>query len=117
MLVPVAGRPDPSPRQGNQSWLSWFVRCSHSKMEFARVTSDHVGPEPSGRVPTAEHDSPMLPSASGRPPPATGLDAPANVAAFFAWLLFECPADDYGAKDWDIQDSAHHAQWASSSSS
>ena len=50
---------------------------------------------------------------AGRPPPAAGLDAPENVAAFFAWLLFDCPADEFVSKDWDIQDAAHHARWAS----
>ncbi|KAK7232136.1 sepiapterin reductase [Aureococcus anophagefferens] len=36
-----------------------------------------------------------------------------NAAAFFAWLLFDCPADEFVSKDWDIQDAAHHARWAS----
>ena len=52
------------------------------------------------------------PSPSPRPPPDRGLDAPSNVAAFLNYLLFDCPDDDFGAKDHDIQDPEHHARWA-----
>ena len=46
-----------------------------------------------------------------RPPPARGLDNPANVAAFIAWLLTECPAGEFATRDWDIQDASHHRHW------
>jgi len=51
------------------------------------------------------------PPSGPRPPPARGLDTPENVAAFIAWLLLECPGDEFGAQDWDVQDPSHHARW------
>jgi len=49
--------------------------------------------------------------AAPRPPPAAGLDAPPNVAAFVSWLALSCPAEEFVSKDWDIQDASHHAAW------
>lgn len=54
--------------------------------------------------------APVAPAA--RPPPIEGLDAPENVARFFAFLLLETAADEFGARDWDIRDPAHHDRWA-----
>ena len=50
-------------------------------------------------------------AAGARPPPAGALDAPDNVAAFFAWLLLHTEAAEFSAKEWDIRDAAHHPRW------
>jgi hypothetical protein len=44
--------------------------------------------------------------------PVEGLNSPENVARFFAFLLFETSDDEFGEKDWDIRDEAHHGRWA-----
>ena len=35
-----------------------------------------------------------------------------NVARFFAFLLCDTNDDEFGEKDWDIRDDAHHGRWA-----
>ena len=49
---------------------------------------------------------------AGGPPPVEGLNSPENVARFFAFLLLETGDDEFGEKDWDIRDAAHHGRWA-----
>ena len=49
---------------------------------------------------------------AGGPPPVDGLNSPENVARFFAFLLLETSDDEFGEKDWDIRDEAHHGRWA-----
>ena len=49
---------------------------------------------------------------AGGPPPVDGLNSPENVARFFAFLLTETSDDEFGEKDWDIRDEAHHGRWA-----
>ena len=49
---------------------------------------------------------------AGGPPPVEGLNSPENVARFFAFLLLETDDDEFGEKDWDIRDEAHHGRWA-----
>ena len=44
--------------------------------------------------------------------PVDGLNSPENVARFFAFLLFDTNDDEFGEKDWDIRDEAHHGRWA-----
>ena len=44
--------------------------------------------------------------------PVDGLNSPENVARFFAFLLLETSDDEFGEKDWDIRDEAHHGRWA-----
>ena len=44
--------------------------------------------------------------------PVDGLNSPENVARFFAFLLHETGDDEFGEKDWDIRDEAHHGRWA-----
>ena len=44
--------------------------------------------------------------------PVEGLNSPENVARFFAFLLTETSDDEFGEKDWDIRDEAHHGRWA-----
>ena len=44
--------------------------------------------------------------------PVEGLNSPENVARFFAFLLFDTNDDEFGEKDWDIRDAAHHGRWA-----
>jgi benzil reductase ((S)-benzoin forming) len=39
------------------------------------------------------------------------LISPATVARFYRWLLTEVPADDYCARQWNIQDEFHHRFW------
>ena len=49
---------------------------------------------------------------AGGPPPVDGLNSPENVARFFAFLLWETSDDEFGERDWDIRDEAHHGRWA-----
>ena len=49
---------------------------------------------------------------AGGPPPVDGLNSPENVARFCAFLLLETSDDEFGEKDWDIRDEAHHGRWA-----
>ena len=49
---------------------------------------------------------------AGGPPPVDGLNSPENVARFFAFLLLETSDDEFGERDWDIRDEAHHGRWA-----
>lgn len=42
------------------------------------------------------------------------LLSPATVAKFLAWLLIETKADDFIKNDWNIYDTTHHHQWATS---
>ena len=44
--------------------------------------------------------------------PVEGLNSPENVARFFAFLLLETSDDEFGERDWDIRDAAHHGRWA-----
>ena len=44
--------------------------------------------------------------------PVEGLNSPENVARFFAFLLFDTNDDEFGERDWDIRDEAHHGRWA-----
>ena len=46
------------------------------------------------------------------PAQVDGLNSPENVARFFAFLLFDTNDDEFGEKDWDIRDEAHHGRWA-----
>lgn len=43
--------------------------------------------------------------------PEGGLISPATVARFYRWLLTEVPAEDYCARQWNIQDESHHEFW------
>ena len=47
----------------------------------------------------------------GRPPPAEGLDSPANVARFLLWLLTDTAEDEYASQEWNIADWTHHSRW------
>jgi hypothetical protein len=47
----------------------------------------------------------------GRPPPAEGLDSPANVARFLLWLLTDTAEDEYASQEWNIADWMHHSRW------
>ena len=49
---------------------------------------------------------------AGGPPPVDGLNSPENVARFFAFLPCDTNDDEFGEKDWDIRDAAHHGRWA-----
>ena len=44
--------------------------------------------------------------------PVDGLNSPENVARFFAFLVLDTNDDEFGEKDWDIRDEAHHGRWA-----
>jgi benzil reductase ((S)-benzoin forming) len=39
------------------------------------------------------------------------LISPATVARFYRWLLTEVPAEDYCARQWNIQEEFHHVFW------
>jgi NAD(P)-dependent dehydrogenase (short-subunit alcohol dehydrogenase family) len=39
------------------------------------------------------------------------LIAPTTVARFYRWLLTEVPAPEYTARQWNVRDASHHAQW------
>ena len=47
----------------------------------------------------------------GRPPPAEGLDSPANVARFLLWLLTDTSEDEFASQEWNIADRRHHSRW------
>ena len=47
----------------------------------------------------------------GRPPPAEGLDSPANVARFLLWLLTDTSEDEFASQEWNIADWRHHSRW------
>lgn len=39
------------------------------------------------------------------------LIAPATVARFYRWLLTKVSAEEYSARQWNIQDESHHGYW------
>ncbi len=39
------------------------------------------------------------------------LVEPAQVAAFMAWLLQRCPAEEFSALEWEFTNAAHRARW------
>ncbi len=41
------------------------------------------------------------------------LHAPEEVAAFAAWLLLDCNAEDYPRREWTLDDESHHHLWKS----
>ncbi|CAE8600029.1 unnamed protein product [Polarella glacialis] len=44
-------------------------------------------------------------------PPQGKLDSPENVADFLSWLLLEVDAQDFGGREWDINDSETQRLW------
>lgn len=44
-------------------------------------------------------------------PPRGSLDRPENVADFLAWLLLEAKSEEFGGREWDINDPACQRQW------
>ena len=42
------------------------------------------------------------------------IASPSSVARFAAWLLLDVPVRRFIDTDWDIRETAHHAEWATS---
>lgn len=42
---------------------------------------------------------------------SNALILPEDVADFLSWLLFKTRNEEFSAKEWDIADKSHHAQW------
>lgn len=58
-----------------------------------------------------EEGGAALAAAPPQPPPNGGLDSPANVAHYLAWLLGSTGDEEFSADEWDIRDAKHFHRW------
>ena len=119
-VSPLLNREWPPRHRRDARSIAWRCRClTARRSQHGRIVAEKgLCGELSG-APDSLFDAHRLSEATpaggptvGGPPPVDGLNSPENVARFFAFLLLETSDDEFGEKDWDIRDEAHHGRWA-----
>lgn len=97
--------------------LAMLTRCwqlESKSIAFASVKPGIIDTEMQAMARSAIHMDPEQIEFYRRLKTDNRLVSPETVAEFLVWLLLDIDSDTFVSQEWDIYDTAHHAQWLKS---
>jgi len=94
--------------------LAMLTRCwqlESRSIAFASVMPGIIDTQMQQEIRQAQHMDPAKQDFFKRLKQSEQLLSPETVAQFLCWLLLDIDVEDYVAREWDIYDKTHHADW------